>query len=642
MDEFLYLEADEEITSVIDKLKGLESNSVGLVAPKGSSIVQSLVSLKLLAKQATALEKDLAIVTADEVGQNLAAQVGLTVYSDVKSKKPLEIVLPEEATNGREIKINDAETEGLPTETKESLPAEERVDSEKPSSSVQSPSDRPAGNGIEVHRYDESQGELDQESDSEALMSPDMEKKISASHMADNGGSERDSEKEHFESNPVAKKMDEKEQTSHGLAEGGFSRRHVGSFNRENQNDAGARHALEAERPLSRENTEISRSNKNKKRKWKAVAYVVGTVLGIALLGFINLLAAKMNINLEVEAAVFDQSFDVTVAKDHNAPDLAAGIIGGTQIIKEKTFEDSFVSTGKKNAGEKAKGTLTFKNESGTDETINSGTTVRSSSGVEFVLDNAITVPKAQLNADGDKILGQNTGAVTAKEIGANGNLPSGTSFSVYGKSKISATGSTTGGVTKEIKIVTKSDIDKAKEQLKSKKATDFIEDSDKQKDTTVLEDAGLIDVIEFSVDKNVGDEAEKINAKAKLKFTTLLFKMEDLRSAAVALAEKSLPEGKGLVLTDTDSLTSKLKEDKNNVGQMIVEAKIVSHVGPKMDLASLVKSWRGKPIKKIRDDLSKIEGVTLSSLDLKPKIAFPVGPILTRNIKVNVGYLEK
>ena len=51
MDEILYLEPDEEITSVVDKLKGLEANSVGLVAPKGSSIVQSLVSLKLLQKQ---------------------------------------------------------------------------------------------------------------------------------------------------------------------------------------------------------------------------------------------------------------------------------------------------------------------------------------------------------------------------------------------------------------------------------------------------------------------------------------------------------------------------------------------------------------------------------------------------------------
>lgn len=89
MDELIYLESDEEITSVIDKLKQTEGKSVGLVVPKGASIIQSVVNLKLLKKEAEVLGKEIAIISQDKIGRNLASQVGLTVYDSVKAEKPV-------------------------------------------------------------------------------------------------------------------------------------------------------------------------------------------------------------------------------------------------------------------------------------------------------------------------------------------------------------------------------------------------------------------------------------------------------------------------------------------------------------------------------------------------------------------------
>ena len=48
MDEIIYLELDEEIPSVIDKMKNLSGKSVALVIPKGASIIQSVINLKIL------------------------------------------------------------------------------------------------------------------------------------------------------------------------------------------------------------------------------------------------------------------------------------------------------------------------------------------------------------------------------------------------------------------------------------------------------------------------------------------------------------------------------------------------------------------------------------------------------------------
>lgn len=88
MQEIIYLESDEEITSVIDKLKETEGKSVGLVIPQGASLIQSVVNLKLLQKEAKVLGKEIAVISQDRIGRNLASQIGLTVYDSPNATKP--------------------------------------------------------------------------------------------------------------------------------------------------------------------------------------------------------------------------------------------------------------------------------------------------------------------------------------------------------------------------------------------------------------------------------------------------------------------------------------------------------------------------------------------------------------------------
>jgi hypothetical protein len=89
MDEIIYLEQDEEIPSVIDKLKNIDSKSVALVVPKGAAVLQSVINLKILKREAEVLEKEIALVTQDKIGRNLASQVGLSVYDNVQSPRPI-------------------------------------------------------------------------------------------------------------------------------------------------------------------------------------------------------------------------------------------------------------------------------------------------------------------------------------------------------------------------------------------------------------------------------------------------------------------------------------------------------------------------------------------------------------------------
>jgi hypothetical protein len=111
----IYLEADEEITSVVDKLRKTEFPKVILVVPKEASLLQSIVNLKLLKRQAENLKKQIAIVTTDKVGRNLAEKVGIMAAAriDESLKSADDFDLPEEAAPTQPVVADEDETNPL-------------------------------------------------------------------------------------------------------------------------------------------------------------------------------------------------------------------------------------------------------------------------------------------------------------------------------------------------------------------------------------------------------------------------------------------------------------------------------------------------------------------------------------------------
>ncbi|MBW4061121.1 hypothetical protein HJC99_00915 [Candidatus Saccharibacteria bacterium] len=85
-DQALYLEADEDITSAIDKLAKAGGSAVQIVVPKRSTLLQSIINLKLLKKAAADNGKELVLVTSDKVATDLAARLGLAVAPSLGAK----------------------------------------------------------------------------------------------------------------------------------------------------------------------------------------------------------------------------------------------------------------------------------------------------------------------------------------------------------------------------------------------------------------------------------------------------------------------------------------------------------------------------------------------------------------------------
>jgi hypothetical protein len=106
----LYLEVDEDITSAIDKLTKIDGVSVQVVAPKRSTMLQSIINLKLLKKAAGDAGKELVLVTNDRVTGDLAGRVGLAVAPSIGAKPVLaELAAPKPPSNDDIIEGDEAE-----------------------------------------------------------------------------------------------------------------------------------------------------------------------------------------------------------------------------------------------------------------------------------------------------------------------------------------------------------------------------------------------------------------------------------------------------------------------------------------------------------------------------------------------------
>jgi hypothetical protein len=75
----IYIDVDEEITSIIDRIRKAQVSEIIVVVPKQALLIQSLVNLKLLKKEADRRKKRIMIVTQDRIGKKLIEKAGILV-----------------------------------------------------------------------------------------------------------------------------------------------------------------------------------------------------------------------------------------------------------------------------------------------------------------------------------------------------------------------------------------------------------------------------------------------------------------------------------------------------------------------------------------------------------------------------------
>lgn len=103
--ETIYIDIDDEITSLVDKVQAAKHKIVALVLPKRATVLQSIVNMKLLKRTADDTSKKVVLITSESGLMPLAGAVGIYVAKTLQSKP--HIPSPPEKEPGPEPVVED-------------------------------------------------------------------------------------------------------------------------------------------------------------------------------------------------------------------------------------------------------------------------------------------------------------------------------------------------------------------------------------------------------------------------------------------------------------------------------------------------------------------------------------------------------
>lgn len=87
----IYIDIDDEITGIIDKLRGSDGKIVALVLPKRATVLQSIVNMRLLKRAAEQSKKNLVLITSEAGLMPLAGLAGVHVAKTLTSKPEIPL-----------------------------------------------------------------------------------------------------------------------------------------------------------------------------------------------------------------------------------------------------------------------------------------------------------------------------------------------------------------------------------------------------------------------------------------------------------------------------------------------------------------------------------------------------------------------
>ena len=210
-------------------------------------------------------------------------------------------------------------------------------------------------------------------------------------------------------------------------------------------------------------------------------------------------------------------------------------------------FTETTTTSGKKEIGDKAKGSVNIHNFDDKERVFSKGTTLETA-GLQFILDGDVKIASSTLAADGSaKLPGKSAGSITAVNIGSEGNLSKNQRFKIgnlaandffaINESPLS------GGTKKEIRTVAKVDqdkleksiLDKAKKQMKTPSSS---------KEEAIISDLSEINLTARKFSKEVGEEGDSLTLNAEAKTTYFSYNKANLNKKILSGLKKDLKQG--------------------------------------------------------------------------------------------------
>lgn len=382
----------------------------------------------------------------------------------------------------------------------------------------------------------------------------------------------------------------------------------------------------------------LDTNHKSKKRRTRfkmITLFVIGiaSVIGIVVLGYINLPKAKVTLSMDSKGLV--KLLSVKTDASLTEPNLTEGIIPVSTIQVSETDSMTVPTTGKKEKGEKAKGEVTVYNKTSSEKTIKKGTkfTLISSKkeNYEYVAIEEVKVSaKKEITDATDPTkpptveYGNKSIEIEAVNFGNEYNLDANEKFKVSDNDIDELVAENdkklTGGTLEEVKVVAEKDISDL-EKLLEESLTTKVKDSLSKKTVNgqELNEASIASsVVKKKFENELGDEVENLSLSMTIDATGYAYKKEDLDKVVQDLATKSIPEQYDW---DGESFNYEVAVVKdvnatNPNGVLNLQVKLTVYIIPKINKSKIAEDLSGMKTMEAEKYLSELSNIKEYSID--------------------------
>jgi len=600
MYQTFYIDADEEVNSIVGRIRKSSAKYNILAIPQGALVMQSAVSLKLIRKEVEALEKKAMLITKDERAAAIARKIGFPVRNSLDELKGIP-------------RSNDASREGV------------KMNVEYQTGSQDNNSLRSAQN------FAPSASPVSQENNAKNL----KENYEAPSRMPSNANYQINHPQNISNEARNVRVVDNTNENFNVDKDREFRDLFAGNSNNANLNNQPAK--------------KVSTGGVIK-FLWFFIFTIA--VLGLGMAAYFYLPKAEVAVYPKGD----DQTFNLELNAIKNPPSSGEGVnLQSEKIESENVLALSFAATGQKGSSDqKAKGKIIIYNEFSETSQVLVATTRFVTEGEDekiFRLINTVTVPGMSVK-DGHNEPGTVEAEIIADEAGEDYNI-SEANFKIpgfkgspkydkfYAKLKEEIRGG--GGTTSELKTVSASDIASAKketenqlkEQLKNELQTKA---GDKN---ILLDDAISYEVVDYSVFPEQDSVTENFEYQVKIKAKALVFSSDELENSIDEFAKSKMSQN-GIELkpvsiekdyrnVEVDFENNSLKADLNL--QIKAQAEI--------DTQKLADYLAGKNRDEVNDALKEFPEIEKLEAVIKPSYIASSFPRKSSRIKITLENFE-
>lgn len=557
----IYIDVDDEITGIIDKVTASKHKIVALVLPKRAAVLQSIVNMKLLKRSAEDANKRVVLITSEANLLPLAGAVGLHTAKTLQSKPA--IPAPPDTAQAGEALVDDQE-----------IGEEPELDETK------------------------SVGELAGLGAAAAVGAKAAAAPAEETIDVDNTEPATDASK------------GKKAKKSKGKGKGGL---------------------------VKVPNFESFRSK---------LFLGLGIFVALVALWYVMFrVLPKATITVKADTTTVTVNQDFTADTSATSVDTDKMITPAVLKQYPKTDSQTVAATGQKDIGTKATGSVTMTAQKCSGNPFVSPSDIPAGSGVSTGGKTFITQSNTSFHGTGVSGSCYNYAAnsntdIVAQSAGDSYNV-SGATFTVAGRSDASATGSASGGTTQVVKIVQQSDIDAAKQQILDKNRDPAKSELNKQ-----FENTGVQPVLETFTPGNptitssvkAGDQADNVTVTAKLNYTMLGVKQDDLKKVIEANVKKQIDTNKQPIQDyGMDKISFTLKDGStSDKAKLVVQTQVIA--GVKLDFEAIKKEVAGMKTGDVKRIIGGQTGVTDVQVSYSP---FWVSSVPKKTSKITIVLVQ-